>query len=70
MKFFRKKRDAIAAVHAKLDAAIMQLSFYRAQNAELLVANKSLVRELKAQAVRVRLLEENLNEAIRRLTNV
>lgn len=68
--FITKKKDSMAALNAKLDAVVMQTAFYRAQNAEVKVANNLLLRELKNARERIELLEENLNESIRRFRNV
>lgn len=65
-----KRKDSMAALRAKLDAAVMQTAFYRVQLAEAKVANKSLVREARWALARIEMLEENLNEAIRRIENV
>jgi hypothetical protein len=66
----KKRRDSMASLRAKLDAVVMQTAFYRAQLAEVKVANKSLVREARLALTRIGMLEENLNEAIRRIENV
>jgi hypothetical protein len=68
--FNNKKKDSISQIQARLEAAIIQLSFYRAENAEIKVANKALCRELHLSSTKISLLEESLNEAVRRLRNV